>query len=893
MKFIFPIYLLLAGFSSFAQTNVRTVTNINRGWQFIKNTGLSASSAWRSIDLPHTWNVADVMDDAPGYYRGTGLYKKKLTLDKSLQNKQLFLFFEGANQVAEIFINGKKAGEHTGGYAGFYVPITGLVNFSGDNELLVKLDNSHNKFIPPLSADFTFYGGIYRDVWLVAVAPVHFSCNEYGSNSVYISTPAVSREVASVQVRSVISNHDLKPKQVKVSSIVYDKAGKKIAGTFSMKLLEPGGDGDSVQQTMNISDPKLWSPGTPYLYTVVTEIRDAVSNDLLDVLTNPLGLRWFNFDAVKGFYLNGKQLKLIGTSRHQDYKGMGNAVPDSLARKDVALIKEMGGNFLRVSHYPQDPSVLKACDELGILASVEIPIVNEITESDSFYYNCQEMQVEMIRQNYNHPSVIMWCYMNEVLLRPQFKDNRDRQKIYFASIARLAAKLDSITRKEDPYRYTMIAHPGDFNRYRDAGLIDIPMLVGWNLYSGWYGANLGDFPVFLDRFHKDYPGKPMMVTEYGADADPRIRSTQPMRFDKSVEYATGFHQYYYKEIMKRPFVTAAMVWNLADFNSETRNESMPHMNNKGLLEWDRKPKDPYYYYKAMLTKKPFVKILGDLLRGGIEDSGRTVSYQTLQVAGNVNKMELTINGRLQPEKRTENGICEWKLPFKIGSNAIEVRSLYGGKMVTDRATINFRLQAYELSDNNLSFTELNVLLGAKRSFLDSSNQLWLPDQDYRKGSWGHIGGEPFGLVNNGRLPYGTDKNILDTDDDPIYQTQQTGITAYRFDVPPGSYEIALYFAELQGGIVKSLPYNLSDSARNENAVKRIFDVTVNGKPLLQHFNMQQDYGTARAIIKRTKVVVVNSGGIIINFTAVEGEPVLNAVQLKKEGSKEEQFNVTN
>jgi beta-galactosidase len=893
LKFILFLYCLLSAFFSFAQTDVRSVTNINPGWQFKKNNELNESATWQNVDLPHTWNVADVMDDEPGYYRGKGLYKKKLSLDKALLNKELFLFFEGANQVAEIFINGKKAGEHIGGYSGFYVPITQFVNFSGENELLVKLDNSHNQNIPPLSADFTFYGGVYRDVWLVAVNRVHFTCNRYGSNSVYINTPVVDQKMASVKIASAITNDEPNSKQVKINSIVYDKTGKKIVAISSMKILVPGVDSDSIEQTININNPKLWSPETPYLYTVITEIRDAVSNKLLDVLTNPLGLRWFHFDAGKGFYLNGKQLKLIGTSRHQDYKGIGNAVPDSLAWRDVALIKEMGGNFLRVSHYPQDPSVLKACDELGILASVEIPVVNEITESDSFYNNCEVMQVEMIRQNYNHPSVIMWCYMNEVLLRPQFKDNKGRQKLYYASIAKLAKRLDSITRKEDPYRYTMIAHPGDFNRYRDAGLIDIPMLVGWNLYSGWYGANLSDFPVFLDRFHTDYPNKPMMVTEYGADADPRIRSTEPVRFDKSVEYATGFHQYYYKEIMKRPFVTAAMVWNLADFNSETRNESMPHMNNKGLLEWDRKPKDPYYYYKAMLTKKPFVKILGDLLRGGMADSGKIISYQILQVAGNVDKMELTINGKLPESKKIENGIGEWRLPFINGANSIDVRSVKNGKMVTDHAIINFKLQGYELTDTNIPFTELNILLGANRSFVDSSNQLWQPDQLYRKGSWGHIGGKAFGLINNGRLPYGTDKNILGTCNDPIYQTQQTGITAYHFDVLPGNYELTLYFAELQGGIVKSLPYNLSDTTRNENTAKRIFNVAVNDIPLLQNFNMQKDYGAATAISKKTAITVVNNKGIIISFAAIEGEPVLNAVQLKKAGSNDNEFIKTN
>jgi len=881
LKFIFFLYSLFSAASLFGQPGARTIININKGWQFIKSNKIDSLANWESIDLPHTWNVTDVMDDVPGYYRGPGWYKKKLTFDKILAPKQIFLFFEAANQVTTVFINGKKAGDHIGGYSGFYIPVTGLINFSGPNELLIKVDNSHNENIPPLSADFTFYGGIYRNVSLVAIDPVHFSCNKYGSNSIYISTPVVDQKNATIQVRSVITNHSSSDRRIKINSVVYDKAGKKVANTFSITTLGPGTDSAGTQQTISISNPKLWSPEAPYLYTVTTEIRDAASNRLLDMLSNPLGLRWFNFDAEKGFSLNGNPLKLIGASRHQDYKGMGNAVPGKLARKDVALIKEMGGNFLRIAHYPQDPSVLKACDELGILASVEIPVVNEITESDSFYLNCGKMQLEMIRQNFNHPSVVIWGYMNEVLLRPQFNDNKERQKIYFSNIGRLAKQLDSLTRKEDPYRYTMMADHGDYNRYRDAGLINIPMLVGWNLYSGWYGAKLNDLPVFLDKFHKEYPGKPMMVTEYGADADPRIRSSEPVRFDKSVEYATIFHQYYLKEIMKRSFVGGAMIWNLADFNSETRNESMPHINNKGLLEWNRTPKDPYYYYKAMLAKEPFVKILGSSLRGGLADSGTVICRQVLQVASNIGKIELVINGRSLGNKQTENGICQWEIPFTNGINTIEVKASQNGKIITDHSSIEFSLQSYSLQDNKIPFNKLNILMGAKRCFIDKDDQLWLPDQEYRKGSWGYIGGKPFKLARNGRLPYGTDKNILGTDDDPIYQTQQTGIKEFHFDVPKGNYELVLHFAELEAGMAKDLPYNLSDSTRDENSVKRIFDVSVNSIPLLQNFNMLKEYGSARAIAKKTTVAVAENAGITITFKPVEGEAVLNAVQLKK------------
>jgi beta-galactosidase len=862
----------------------RTVIPLNADWQYTndKYTPGSSTAKWQPVNLPHTWNVSDVMDDTPGYYRGIGWYRKKLVLDKTFKGKEIYLFFEGANQEATVFVNGKKAGDHTGGYTAFAIPVTSMIKWNGDNEILVKADNSFNRHIPPLSADFTFYGGIYRQVSLIVVEPVHFSLDDQGSKAVFISTPLVNSKKAVVHAKCIISNKGSELKKIKLSSVIYNKAGKKIAETVSIATIEAGAE-QTVEQTIkNISNPHLWSADDPWLYKILTKITDAKSGKIIDELSNPLGFRWFKFDAANGFFLNDKPLKLVGTSRHQDYKGMGNAVPAKLAIRDVELIKEMGGNFLRVAHYPQDPAVLDACDRLGILASVEIPIVNEITESDSFYHHCETMQTEMIRQNYNHPAVIMWCYMNEVLLRTPFGNDKERQKIYYSNVTQLAKRLDSITRKEDPYRYTMIAHHGDFNRYRDIGLVDVAMVVGWNLYSGWYGANMQDFPVFLDQFHKAYPGKPMMVTEYGADADPRIRSDEPVRFDKSVEYTTAFHQYYLKEMMKRPFVAAAMIWNLADFNSETRTESMPHINNKGLLEWDRTPKDPYYYYKAILQKERFVKVLGSSLRGGMADSGTNISYQTVQVAGNTDEITLILNGKAQDKKHIDNGIAEWKVAFVNGINTIEARALQNGKLYSDLASVECRLEPYRLSDIKNPFREVNILLGAKRYFVDSDNELWIPDQSYREGSWGYIGGKAFKLANNGRLPYGTDRNISGTDNDPVYQTQQAGIESYRLDVGAGDYDITLHFAELLDGKVKELEYNLAGTGKTEPTGQRIFNVWINDSLVLENFNITEQYGTAAAVTKTYKVNVKGDRGIDIVFKPIEGEPVLNALQVKKQ-----------
>jgi beta-galactosidase len=871
------------------QAQVRpAIILLDKGWYFTKDDAKTNKQInWQQISIPHTWNAKDVMDDTPSYYRNACWYKKTINLPSSYKNRKLFLYFEGANQETTVFVNGKKTGEHIDGYTRFCIPITDFLQFDGkrnSNEILVKVDNKFNENIPPLTADFTFYGGIYRSVYLVATNDVHFNVTDNASNGIYISTPQVSAAKASIYIKGSFINETALERKIKITSSIIDKSGKKVASIQTIETVQPNSTKQFVQESIDkIIQPKLWSPENPYLYTVSTKLEDASTGKPLDEVDNQIGFRWFSFDANNGFFLNGKNYKLVGTSRHQDYQGMGNAVPDNLAIKDVELIKEMGGNFLRVAHYPQDPSVLEACDRLGLLTSVEIPIVNEITESETFYDNCKKMQVEMIRQNFNHPSVIIWCYMNEVLLKPHFNDDKQRQQVYFSNITKLAASLDSITRLEDPYRYTMIANHGDFKKYKDAKLIDIPMLVGWNLYSGWYGSKIEDFPAFLDRHHDSFPNKPLLVTEYGADADPRIRSNNPVRFDKSIEYTTKFHQYYMMEMMKRPFVAAAMIWNLADFSSETRNESMPHINNKGLLTWNRQPKDVYYLYQALLLKKPFVKILFSSTKNrvGIADSGSNTIRQTLQVASNLESLAIHFNGEIQPSSKIINGFGEYKLPFKNGVNRIKVIGIKEGKQYVDTTTINYCLLPYQFTASK-DFKQMNLLLGADRFFLDDKGTEWMPSQPYHQGAWGSIAGKAFKMANNNRLPYGSDKNIIGTENDPIYQTQFTGIEQYKFDVPKGNYELALHFTELLGNNAWPVPYNLTDTANGkEKITNRVFNVYVNDVLFLSNFNMAAENGIATAICKKKKLQVVDDKGITVTFKSIDGETVLNAIQLKK------------
>jgi beta-galactosidase len=347
------------------------------------------------------------------------LVPKEFTSGRTVQKQKVYVYFEAANQVTEVFVNGNFVGRHKGGYSAFALDITDFISFEPNrpNIIAVKVDNSINSDIPPSpSADFNLYGGIYRDVWLVAVDPVHLSMTDYASSGVYIDTPTVSRESATVQIRGTLINESNQSRTLRVVNSVLDAEGRAIEVLESTHTLEAGRQQTFQQTSKPLYRPQLWSPENPYLYSVQTLIYDGERP--LDNVVNPLGFRWFSFDAGRGFALNGVPYKLRGANRHQDYSGKGNAVPNELQVKDMQIIKDLGMNCVLLAHYPQDPSVLEASDKLGLIVWEEVPIVRQIGTTPEFANNSKQMLTEMIRQHYNHPSIMMWCYMNEILLRP-------------------------------------------------------------------------------------------------------------------------------------------------------------------------------------------------------------------------------------------------------------------------------------------------------------------------------------------------------------------------------------------------------------------------------------------------------------------------------------------
>ena len=870
----------------------RTTATINNNWLFYKgDTAQQKGATWQVVNIPHTWNAADVIDDEPGYYRGDAWYKKTLYVPASWKDKDVYLFFEGVGQVAEVFINGNAVGKHTGSYTFFSFPISRYLKFNeignAVNQLTVKVNNSHSDDIPPLSGDYTFFGGIYRDVYLKALDKVHFDADNHATNGIFITTPAVSADKAEVAIKGAFVNGSAGRKSLQVIHKIINAEGKVFA-TQSKTFRANGGE--KVPFTFNLknlSGYKLWSLEDPYLYRVVSTITDVATKQQLDEVSNPLGFRWYTFDPAKGFFLNGKHVKLVGASRHQDFKQMGNALSDAMHVRDVELLKEMGGNFLRIAHYPQDPAVLEACDRLGILAAVETPSGNRITETEAYAQNYLQIHREMVRQNYNHPSLIIWAYMNEVLLRPPYEKGSDKQEAYFDKVTALAQQVEDLTRSEDPYRYTMIPNHGAFELYDKVKLTRIPMLVGWNLYLGWYSRTFEGFSEFLDNHHKQLPDKPLLVTDYGADADSRLHNFDPVRFDKTVEYTNQYHKYYWKAMRDRPFVAAAMIWNLAEFSSEHRGESTPHVNAKGILTQDRKPKDGYRFYQANLLKRPYVQIGSKewRLRTGFAHSEEDRTHtQPVTIFSNQTSVTLKHNGKVLGTAPTEMGMATFQVPFVNGINSLVATVTVDGVEVLDQLDVDFKMLSQNLKSKSFPFEELNVSLGDSRLFYDElAHQAWIPEQEYKQGSWGYVGGKVFAMANTSRHSYGSDKNILGTDLDPVYATQRVGIEQMKFDVPDGDYEVTLHFAELVSTIKREeLAYNLGgNQTKSDDFKERVFNVAINGREVLSNFSNTEYLVPEHAVATKFKVIVNDNNGITIDFKAIQSESILNGIQVRK------------
>ncbi len=857
-KFLFLVFLF---FTSFAYSQ-RQVQTLNSAWKFS-----SEVHPEQIVNIPHTWNAEDPFRDGKEYFRGKGTYTRTLYAPQKWQNKQVFLKFEGSNQVTTLYVNDQLIGEHRGGYTGFAFDITKALRPGAENKLKIVVDNSHNVDIPPLDADFNFYGGIYRDLWLITTPKLHFETANEAAGNFLIRTPEVSAEKGSFEIETKLVNDSGKRRSVDIEAEIFSPEGNSIK-TLRKKMKINSGETVKVDFRESILNPQLWSPSSPNLYKA--EVRLLADGEVLDILSSNFGLRWFKIDPDKGFFLNGEHLKLIGANRHQDFLGLGNALPDRLHHKDYEMIKEMGANFIRTAHYPQDPEVYRICDELGLLVWSEVPVINDVTDSEAYHDVSLKMQREQILQFFNHPSVIMWGHMNEIFIRLVFnnKMSEPEKEAKIKTSVALAQKLEKVTKELDPDRLTVMAlHENEL--YNTSGIADIPDVIGWNLYFGWYSPGLESFGKFMDEQHRRYPNRPHFISEYGPGADVRIQTTDPQPWDYSEAYQLKLHRSYLNQVLERDYIFGMAAWNFADFGSSFRQDAMPYINQKGLVNFDRSKKDIYYYYQARLMEEPMIYVAGKNFKHRyVEKLNDPVE---ITVFSNAPEVSLMADGQTYTSK-TEDAIAIFEIPLPQGTTKVTART---GEVSHSREfTVHYRENLLE----RIGEENLNINVGAHVQYIDPvTGEVWIADQEYAAGSFGYVGGEVFQRDKN--KIQGTASDIQGTENDPLFQTMREGLEAYRFDVPKGYYSVSLLFAEPQFNASEALIYNLDASEEISEETVRSFDIMINGEPVQQDLNLARDYGKIRAAT--VTYLVRTDGEINIEFSENRGRSLLSGIKLEK------------
>ncbi|MDO4228689.1 MAG: glycoside hydrolase family 2 TIM barrel-domain containing protein [Capnocytophaga sp.] len=872
--YISTIVILMFGFANAQVTQQgRSKISFNSGWLFMKDsigdaiTPNMATLNWQVVQLPHTWNDKDVLADGKrGYYRNIGWYKKNFRL-KPEENKQYYLQFEGANQVAEVFVNGKSAGKHIGGYSAFNIELTPFLNASGEQYIAVKVDNSHNKDIPPLSADFTFFGGIYRPVHLITMGNKNFSMSDYGGSGIYITTPKVTQNQADVTIEYFLQNKSSKKVKLSLETLIRKDVQSLLTEKKTHVTLEPTSDAIIQVSFKDLKGFELWSTENPVVYYVESNLKE--SGKLLDNLTQPMGFRWFHFDADKGFFLNGKNIKLMGANRHQDRIPFGNALNNDMHRQDMHLLKEMGANFLRNAHYPQANVILDSADQLGFVVWEEIPLVNEITISKQHNENAEIMLHEMIKQHYNHPSIFIWAYMNEIYWMHRFLPEEELPARNEATL-KLARHLENVARKADPHRYTAIAMH-NYPLYEQSGIGDIPMIAGWNLYHGWYYDTYEDFGKYMDEQRRKYPKRIHFISEYGAGADIRLYSEKPEKFDFTMEEQVRFTQSITKQIMERPYIAGGSLWNLVDFSSERRVDATSHMNNKGLVTHDRKPKDAYFLLQALFSKKP-VATLGYPFRlewQHVATSPQDTLVPMKMVAfSNQKNLSLYVNNTFFGKSEVKDGIAQWQLRLPQGKHTLSLQE--NGTNIQNKQ-IQTKVIPYSLKGN----IDIAMNLGANYAFIDSrTGTYWLPEKQYIAGNFGFIGGEQLYIGNK----VGTKEDILAVDEeDPLYQTIRKGISEFKADLPQGNYEVEILMVEY---VSKSRRFADEDKEITYMPNKRIFDISVNGTPIEDKLDLGASYGLNVPHRVSFQVAITNDSGLTVKFHPVKDVPIVSGIRIR-------------
>ncbi len=604
---------------------MRDIIDFNEDWRFAKTDKVPTAlpEDWEAVTLPHTWNAVDGQDGGNDYWRGTAMYCKDFETPALNKGDRLYLEVRGAANTAEVWLNGDKLARHEGGYSTFRADLTD--HLQAQNLLSLSVDNAPNDTVYPQSADFTFYGGLYRDVKLLRVPAHHFDLDTYGAPGIQV-TPVLSDDLRTATV-TVETWHNADAVEITVDGVT-----------------------QRVEKTaiFTIQNPHLWDGvDDPYLYTATAKL------DSGDAVSARFGCRKIALDPQQGFLLNNRPYPLRGVSRHQDRQGLGNAITIREHREDMEIIREIGANTIRLAHYQHAQEFYDLCDENGLCVWAEIPYITQHMPNGRA--NTILQMTELIRQCYNHPSIVCWGLSNEIAVHGMSEDLLENHRI-----------LNDLCHRLDHTRPTTMAHA--FMLDQDSPLIDIADIGSWNLYFGWYLGELSQNDSFLDEYHAKHPDRVIGFSEYGADANPQFQSPHPEQGDYSETFQCVYHEHLLQCIEARPWLWATHVWNLFDFAADGRDEGGKRgQNQKGLVTFDRKlKKDAFYLYKAAWSREPFVHLCGSRYVDRAED------VTEVKVYSNLSPVTLYVDGK---ELETQAG--KTVFPFKVpltGEHVIEAKA---------------------------------------------------------------------------------------------------------------------------------------------------------------------------------------------------------------------------
>jgi beta-galactosidase len=856
----------------------RVVVSLDHGWRFQQSASVTGAegrtfddSAWSAVEVPHTWNRIgnEGIERSPlsNDVQGIGWYRLRFaTPPGQKEASRFFLQFDGVGAIADVWLNGHYLGKHAGAFSRFRFDATAAIDPSGDNVLVLKTDNSRPQpgsttaAVIPLSGDFFVFGGIYRSVALVVTHSAHVDMLDYGGPGVYAHAVSIDPAAAVVQVASRVVNDGPKPAKVVIETAIEDADGKVVAGSAAPSTpIQLTAKVVVTSATLRIPQPHLWQGmKDPYLYRTVVTLRSP-KGEILDRVTQPLGLRTLAFDPDKGFFLNGEHLLLHGASMHQDRPVKGWAISRADQEQDFDILADMGGNTVRLAHYQHDQRSYELADERGIIAWAEIPLVNHVSfdgspASEAFAANATQQLLELIRQNYNHPSIAVWSIANEIDLRATQSSGPSKPLSLLESLNRLA-------KSEDPGRFTTLADCCEVGLPPHArsdianiaprdSIVGVTDVVGYNRYFGWYTGKFSDFGVMLDAAHARHARLPLAISEYGAGAaltqhsdDPAGGPINPHGRPHPEEMQNLYHEASWSALRARPYLWGVFIWNLFDFSSDSRNEGdLTDINEKGLVSYDRTvAKDAFYFYRANWSARPTLHLVGRRY------TDRAYAVLDVKAYSNATQARLSLNGKEQGVTSCAEGVCLWRaIHLAQGANELRATADIGGVETSD--TLQWTFAG--------SPGVVRIKAGDISGYVARDNERYGSDMYF-------VGGEGKG-IDPPDTPVGKRSAVTGAVDPHLCDSYREGEFAYHIPVPDGRrYRITARFVEPTATTIG----------------ERIFDVDVNGKRTLNKFDVFAAAGGKLKSVERTFDGTAKDGYLVITFRPSQGRALVSSLSI--------------